>query len=875
MSVISSINYDFISAGLPPDTFTVVNFKGSEGLSRLYEFEIRLVSEDPDVDPDRVINNRASLIINREKGRVIFHGWPVVFEEGRKVGGFYYYRLVLAPRFYWLKYTFHQQVMLDRNLSGVLTAVLEDGGLAADDYELRLREDYPVHEYVCQYEESHFNFISRWMEMYGAYYFFEQGPDKEKLIITDTALSHVKKADQSDWIFSPPSGLEADKVEEILTHFHLSQKPMPQSVLVKDYNYEKPSLDISGRAGVKASGRGEFYFYGDYFQTPEQGARQAEVRAQEFLCSEKEYSAESQVPYISPGFVYDLTGHYQSSFNRSYLVAAASHEGRQSLSRLTGLGLKPAKAEDRPVYKNSFSAIEAGVQFRPPRVTPKPRIAGTLPAHVDSAGGDKYADLDEQGRYKIILPFDLSGRSKGKASHWVRLAQPHAGPGYGFHAPLHKGVEVALTFIDGDPDRPVIAGALPNPDNPSPVTSSSQTLSRMHTSGGNKLEINDAEGSKSIFLTTPTAQTRMSLGKISQDILEARKPGTPAPVGGGADSSSAGGGATPTGTAGSAPSSGPSASFDDVASALDDPADPGGLVFLNSPDGRSLGCLGRLDPRVMEELEELIEEKKVGNGAYNLDWSDIGNFFKGLGQGVADLVKSLWEANADCKGWSPFEKDKEGFALSSSSSWGKYVGQDLTMNIGGNSCEVIVGGEETFIGGFKMVTVSPLYISIVLGGRMVMKVPAKWQLKNIKDESEVELLEAMNEQIELIDEKKEALVQRLEALNQKAEALNEQDEAAGQKIELLNEKIEAVNNSTRTMGQKVKAAEDSVKAVNTKNTEAGSLIQALTSKTEAVNTKKDELGLALQQVGQKTEAVASLRVDNAELFVDDSEIQEL
>ena len=85
-------------------------------------------------------------------------------------------------------------------------------------------------------------------------------------------------------------------------------------------------------------------------------------------------------------------------------------------------------------------------------------------------------ELDGQGRYKVKMPFDLSGRQEGKASHWLRMVQPYAGTDHGMHFPLHKGTEVLLTFVEGDPDRPIIAGAVPNPEKPSVINDEKQLI---------------------------------------------------------------------------------------------------------------------------------------------------------------------------------------------------------------------------------------------------------------------------------------------------------------------------------------------------------------------------------------------------------------
>jgi len=152
------------------------------------------------------------------------------------------------------------------------------------------------------------------------------------------------------------------------------------------------------------------------------------------------------------------------------------------------------------------------VQFRPERKTERPRIAGAITARIDAAGSGQYAELDEHGRYKVVLPFDLSGRKDGKASAWVRMAQPYAGSDHGMHFPLHKGTEVLLTFIDGDPDRPIIASAVPNPETPSPVKDSNQTMAAITTGGGNKIHIEDRAGSERILLHSPQQKSFVRIG---------------------------------------------------------------------------------------------------------------------------------------------------------------------------------------------------------------------------------------------------------------------------------------------------------------------------------------------------------------------------
>src|SRR5262249_27870817 len=122
-------------------------------------------------------------------------------------------------------------------------------------------------------------------------------------------------------------------------------------------------------------------------------------------------------------------------------------------------------------YRADFKAIPKSVPFRPLRATPRPNIGGVMHAHVDSDGAGQYAQIDQLGRYRVRMPFDGSDNAGSGASRWIRMAQHYSGPGYGSHFPLHKGAEVLLVHVDGDPDRPIIVASIPNPTTLTPSTS--------------------------------------------------------------------------------------------------------------------------------------------------------------------------------------------------------------------------------------------------------------------------------------------------------------------------------------------------------------------------------------------------------------------
>jgi len=163
-------------------------------------------------------------------------------------------------------------------------------------------------------------------------------------------------------------------------------------------------------------------------------------------------------------------------------------------------------------YENSFTAIDVETPFRPQRRTAKPFVPGVLTAVVETAQAGEYSEVDEDGRYRVRFAFDRSETEHGKASRPIRMAQPHAGAGYGFHFPLRDGVEVLITCVEGDPDRPIISGAIPNPTTPSTVAAKNATRNVIRTGGGTEINIDDTEGSERLKISVPFANTVFQLG---------------------------------------------------------------------------------------------------------------------------------------------------------------------------------------------------------------------------------------------------------------------------------------------------------------------------------------------------------------------------
>lgn len=142
-------------------------------------------------------------------------------------------------------------------------------------------------------------------------------------------------------------------------------------------------------------------------------------------------------------------------------------------------------------YSNSFEAVEYAYEYRPPMRTPWPRIEGVINARIDDGEIDSGAPIDERGFYRVILPYDYYGQVGEKPTAWIRKAEAYAGIDHGAHFTLHSGAEVLLAHVNGDPDRPIIVGAVPNASRPSPVSDAERTRHIVRTRSGIVLDFQD------------------------------------------------------------------------------------------------------------------------------------------------------------------------------------------------------------------------------------------------------------------------------------------------------------------------------------------------------------------------------------------------
>lgn len=502
-----------------PDTFVVQSsalptsiklaaFHGTEGLSKLYRFELYLITTRDaghELDMAAAVGQPVTVSLERSDGgeRFVRSGVIGSIELINDFAGRCVFRATMISRLELLTLSVHSRIFSEKTIPEILQSVLQQGGVT--DCALQLRGAYKPEEHVCQYRENDYAFIARWMEREGIYYYFEHEEGGETLVLTDDRSVHQPNGGKPVRYYPQPG---ANTARETIRAFTCRHGAVPGAVRLKDYDYANPAVPVSGQASVSPSGFGEVSLYGARFFSPSDGERLARIKAESLSAAGVVYQATGASVTLVPGFTFEIEEHPRAAFNTTYLTTEVEHWANQAPEVPELQGLTPW--EDN--YRIEAKAIAATAQFRAPQVTAWPRIYGTEPAVVDGPGVSEYAQIDSHGRYRVKFHFDESDLTGGKASTWVRMLQPHGGGIEGFHFPLRAGTEVMCAFAGGDPDRPAIVGVAPNALTPSPVTSGNNTRNVLQTGGRNRLELEDQAGQERITLSTPYDNTYIRMG---------------------------------------------------------------------------------------------------------------------------------------------------------------------------------------------------------------------------------------------------------------------------------------------------------------------------------------------------------------------------
>lgn len=393
-----------------------------------------------------------------------------------------HYQVVLRPWLWWLTLASNNRVFQNLTTSDIVTQLF--GAHGFNDVKLSLSGSYKPREYCVQYGESDFAFVSRLLEEEGIFWFFTHEKGKHTLVLGDSndAFPQIPNGPKVPYL---SQGIGERELHGIRSAQYCVQA-VSEAYSAADYAFATPSTSLYSQAQALAGPLSMYEHPGGYISKA-RGDALTKQRVDSLRSQEQRLIGESDCRWLVPGHWFTLIGHDDASLNIDWVVTAVTHDASHEH------------------YRNRFEAIPKSTAYRPPRSTPKPRMHTQTAQVVGKAGEEIWTD--QYGRIKIQFPWDRDGKSDETSSCWVRVALPWSGKGFGMQFVPRIGQEVIVTFLDGDPDRPLVTGCVYNGDNALPYAlPDNQTQSGIKTTsskgggGFNELRFEDKKDAEEVFL---------------------------------------------------------------------------------------------------------------------------------------------------------------------------------------------------------------------------------------------------------------------------------------------------------------------------------------------------------------------------------------
>ncbi|MEO4017904.1 type VI secretion system tip protein TssI/VgrG, partial [Pseudomonas rossensis] len=397
----------------------------------------------------------------------------------------------------------NQRIFQNLSVPKIVGSVLEEHGIQGNAYEFKVGAVYPERIYCVQYDESDLQFIQRLCEEEGIHYHFQHSATAHKLVFGDDQTVFPKLAPVA---YQQDSGMVAN--DPVIKRFDLRLETRTSRTTRRDYDFEKPRLTLESENRGDALPDLEDYDYPGRFIDRERGKHLAKRALERHRSDFQLAEGKSDQPLLVSGHFLALTQHPKAKWNDLWLLTEILHEGKQPQVLEESVTSDTTKLKDdfHQGYRNCFQATPWDVPNRPPLTQKKPRILGSQSAVVTGPKGEEI-HCDQYGRVKVQFHWDREGQADDKTSCWLRVSSAWAGAHYGGIAIPRIGMEVLVSFLEGDPDQPLISGCLYHKENVVPYAlpanktrSTFKTLSSPGGGGYNELRIEDKKGQEQIFL---------------------------------------------------------------------------------------------------------------------------------------------------------------------------------------------------------------------------------------------------------------------------------------------------------------------------------------------------------------------------------------
>ncbi len=500
---------------LDEDDLLFRRMAGSEELGRLFEFELDLLSTDPNIAFDEVLGQGLTVEIERPDGETrYFNGIVSRFSYVGTEGQYSLYRATIKPWLWLLTRTNDCRVFQNMTVPEILDEVFNRYGFS--DFEDHLSRDYSQREYCIQYRESAFDFVSRLMEHEGIYYYFVHDADKHTLILADENSFHEPCPGYDTLRFFPPEEFDRrDLDDDHVYDWRVGQQVQSGRYALNDYNFESPKANLEVRSAIPrehAHAEFEVYDYPGTYQEVSDGDAYVRTRIEEIQAQHEIATGQHNNVGLITGYLFSLTGHTRDDQNREYLVISAEY------SFYSDAYDPEENRASEPPFACRFTAMDNRQPFRPARKTPRPIVHGMHSAIVTGPEGGEI-HTDKYGRVKVRFYWDRHGPEDDGSSCWVRVSQNRAGKEWGEVYLPHVDQEVLVSFEEGDPDRPIVTGRVYNKDHMPPLDlPGDKTRLIMRDQGENELMMEGKDGDQRITIFSPTADSRFTMGASFDEV---------------------------------------------------------------------------------------------------------------------------------------------------------------------------------------------------------------------------------------------------------------------------------------------------------------------------------------------------------------------
>lgn len=494
-----------VDTPLGKDVLLLQELTGYEGISRLFSYELDLLAFDNDsIAFEDIVGQKVTITLHLPDGTPRYiNGYVSRFTQGETDDRlFTHYHAQVVPWLWFLTRQADCRIFQNLAVNDIISQVFNLFDFK--DFRLSLQGSYPQLEYCVQYRETSFNFVSRLMEEFGIFYYFDHTTEGKHTLVLSDQSSTLPDCPSSPVSYDTQVGGLEDP--EVINNWHVGQEVRTGKYTVTDYNFTTPSTSLLANdptvVNLPASQDLELFDYPGLHTTKDEGDTVAKVRMQEEEASYMVVSAAGTCRGLMSGYSFELQNHYRSDQNTDYVVTEVRHFASAGQSYTT------AGTQGGETYSNHFTCIPSSVTYRPARVTPKPFVQGPQPALVVGKAGEEIW-VDKYGRVIVQFYWDRLGQKNENSSCWIRTSQPWAGGNWGAMWIPRIGQEVLVSFLEGDPDRPVITGRVYNADQMPPYTlpdyqTRSTFMSRSSKGGGasnyNELRFEDLMGKEQIFI---------------------------------------------------------------------------------------------------------------------------------------------------------------------------------------------------------------------------------------------------------------------------------------------------------------------------------------------------------------------------------------